>query len=926
MKQDASLRTLFDQARALDASAREAFVAAHCAQPLRAALQRLLLADAGDDDGVLARDPARLAEALGDDDPAPVFTPGQRIGDWELAAPLGEGGSSIVFRATRSSEGVQQQAALKLLRRALYTTEAQRAFRRERLALTQLEHAGIARLIEGGVTATGVAYLALEFVDGQPITTYVREQRLDLRARLLLFLQVCRPVDAAHRALIVHRDLKPSNVLVTRDGHIKLLDFGIAKLLDAEDDTHTQLPIFTPAYAAPEQRNGGLITTATDVHALGVLLGELVTGRRLNDGSSKTPSQRIEDDTEPGMLPATSQLTRKLVRGDLDNILLKALADEPERRYASAGALADDIERLLDHRPVAAHPPTRRYRASKFIRRHRGGVAITALFVVAVLTSLAIALWQATIARREAARANTVRDFVERIFEPVSEGVAEGKMPTLRDLVATSVTRLKANTDLGPAERVDLTLLFAGLTNSVGEGVRAGELADEAARLAAASLTPRDPLAIRALIKRGALAVRGGDYATGEPALREAERRLRADRGNDAQLADVLDNLAIVELDRGHTEAALKFERDALDARVRAFGPQARETATGYNNLGYGLEAAGRFDEAASAYQRSYEIDLKYREPESYPVLGGLANWGSALERAGHVARARDLFARALLGMEKIGGKPRLTKIVTAQKLCAADTMLFDTAAAARDCARMFAIDAEASGQAAAVHADSLRMETRRLLAAGRLGEAREMARRALDAYGDARESLTRRGLLLGTRAEIAWLEADAAAARDDALAARALTAAHRNSSVGIAADGLTALACAAAPSAACPADIDSTFAAEVERNAANPHPRMLLAWTALARRQLARGDAAHALATLDRGIESIRGEVGNDNALLRTALAWRSVALAAQGRCTEAAEASQAAAAGEAATRYPWFVEAWSSVERDRNCPLARR
>ena len=198
-----------------------------------------------------------------------------------------------MFCADRDCDGVRQVVALKILHRSLHSPEARRQFRRERQALTQLQHPGIARLIEGGISETGTAYIALELVDGKPITHYALEHKLDLRGRLELFLQVCRAVEAAHRALIVHRDLKPSNVLVTDDGTVKLLDFGIAKLLvTEEEETQTHLPSFTPAYAAPEQRSGAPITTATDVYALGVLLGELLTGKRLNDGSERTPSSR----------------------------------------------------------------------------------------------------------------------------------------------------------------------------------------------------------------------------------------------------------------------------------------------------------------------------------------------------------------------------------------------------------------------------------------------------------------------------------------------------------------------------------------------------------------------------------------------------------------------------------------------------------
>lgn len=407
---NSSLRELFDAASALPVAERPGWLAAHCPDPaLRAEVERLLAADAASTT-TPQRDALALAGAIGT--PSHTLEPGSRIGPFSVDDLLGEGGSSTVYRAHRDLDGVRQTVALKVLRRGLHAPEARRQFDRERQALAQLQHPSIAQFIDGGVTPEGQAFLALEFVDGAPITAYAREHALDFRRRIVLMVNVARAVAAAHRNLIVHRDLKPANILVTTDGHAKLLDFGIAKLLgEDQEPNRTVTRAFTPAYAAPEQRNGGAITTATDVYALGIVLGELVTGQRLTEGGTATPSSRITEDTAPGVLPAEPKLTRRLVKGDLDNILLKALEEEPERRYATAAAFADDLERLLDGRPVSAHPPSGWYRAQKFVQRHRGGVAITLLLSLAVLVSLGIAVQQAREAQRQAemARAEATR-------------------------------------------------------------------------------------------------------------------------------------------------------------------------------------------------------------------------------------------------------------------------------------------------------------------------------------------------------------------------------------------------------------------------------------------------------------------------------------------------------------------------------------
>jgi eukaryotic-like serine/threonine-protein kinase len=451
-------RQLFEQALLLGAADREVFLDTCCSDPdERAVLERLLAADTEADGPLLGQSAEDLFERVGEISHAPPS--GSCIGPFVLLDKLGEGGSSIVYRGEREQAGVRQQVALKLLRRGLHTADEQRHFRVERRALAQLQHPGIARLIEGGLTATGVPYIALELVEGQGIVDHARAHRLSLRQRLALFIDVCRAVEAAHRALIVHRDLKPSNILVTADGNVKLLDFGIAKLLDIDaeaQDAATQHAPMTPAYAAPEQFAHGPITTATDVYALGVVLGELITGQRREPGNSRTPSSQVsENSAEQTGTPSARVLRRKL-RGDLDNIVLKATAQDADDRYASAGALADDIARHLAGQPVVAHPPSTLYRARKFVSRHRGGVATTALFLLAIVASLGVALWQASVARNEAQRANSVRDFLLRVFSAAEPAGPRLAPPSVVDVVRASVREAQQSRSLHPAVRIEL--------------------------------------------------------------------------------------------------------------------------------------------------------------------------------------------------------------------------------------------------------------------------------------------------------------------------------------------------------------------------------------------------------------------------------------------------------------------------------------
>jgi len=578
--------------------------------------------------------------------------------------PLGQGGFATVYRAGRDNAGVRQEVALKLLHRGLHSTHARRQFQRERLALVQLRHPGIAHLIEAGVTEDGLAWIALELVDGLPITEHVRLHQLPLAARLRLFIQVCRAVDAAHRALIVHRDLKPSNVLVTAEGQVKLLDFGIAKLLETEpEDTRTQMHAFTPAYAAPEQRQGGLITTATDVYALGVLLGELLTGVRLQGGSTDTPSGRVTATSEPGVLPAPPSLTRRLLRGDLDNIVLKALADEPERRYPSAGALADDIERYLQHRPVLAHPPSAWYRTRRFVKRHVGGVVFTALLVVGILASLGVALWQAkeareqaALAREQTARAEAVRDFLLSVFEAGRADVPRERRPAIEDIVEDAGHRILEARNLGDGTRADMLLALAQVHHRLAAYERALAMLDAAEPLLESLHGRDDPRWWRARLLRAAVLLDQADHAQALAVTAPLLDLLRARRDGIT-----LEGLRLHAA--GLTQANRLEEARAVYAEVRALadtvaGDPAREHLRTDTSEAMGLVYAQHFPDglavADRAWQRWQALDL----PPDRDVLNLLQSISIAAEAVGDEARAETAYRDAIDLAERLHARP----------------------------------------------------------------------------------------------------------------------------------------------------------------------------------------------------------------------------------------------------------------------------
>ena len=391
----AEAERLFARALELSPEERMQFLERECAQVDVRLEAASLLEHAGDGltnfDEVIASAAADLASEVNPDE----RLVGTRLGPYRLISIAGHGGMGAVYRAMRDDGEFEQQVAIKLVRAAAESASAQHKFRQERQIMARLSHPNIARLLDGGSTHEGVPYLVMEFIEGEPITTWCISRALSVEERLRIFLMVCEGVEAANHDLVIHRDLKPSNILVTRDGSPKLLDFGIAKLLepDIRDGTltDTQFRAMTPDYAAPEQVRGEAVTAATDVYALGLVLYEVLTGVKAQRITNFTPGTmaRFISEVEP-VAPAV--INPHLPR-DLDNIIRMAIRKEPERRYASAAELGEDIRRYLTGRPVLARADTLAYRSAKFLRRHRVGFTAGAISVVVAICGFALFYW-----------------------------------------------------------------------------------------------------------------------------------------------------------------------------------------------------------------------------------------------------------------------------------------------------------------------------------------------------------------------------------------------------------------------------------------------------------------------------------------------------------------------------------------------------
>lgn len=406
------IEALFEHTLELPPDRRPAFLQKHCDgdDELRREVQSML--DSHARAGSFIDQPSLFVatEEIGELDSA--VASGQLIGAYRVVRELGRGGMGAVYLAERADEQYQKCVAIKLIKRGMDTDSVLRHFRNERQILASFDHPNVARLLDGGATEDGLPYLIMEYVEGLPIDNYCETHDLLLNERLQLFREVCAAVTYAHRHAVIHRDIKPSNILVTSDGAPKLLDFGIAKILQPGDAleasaTMTGLRLLTPEYASPEQVQGKPVTTATDVYSLGIVLYQLLAGRtpyRLKTGTPEEISRAIteQEPARPSTAVARSNESSisqipnpKLLRGDLDNITLKALRKEPERRYPSVEQFSEDIRRHIEARPIRARKDTIHYRAAKFVQRNRVATAAAMLVFLSLVGGIIATTWEA---------------------------------------------------------------------------------------------------------------------------------------------------------------------------------------------------------------------------------------------------------------------------------------------------------------------------------------------------------------------------------------------------------------------------------------------------------------------------------------------------------------------------------------------------
>ncbi|GAB4201306.1 MAG: hypothetical protein Tsb002_37870 [Wenzhouxiangellaceae bacterium] len=600
------LEQWFERALAAEDSAA---IIAECAaeNPIRAQrLQAMLAADAREQDPlqqVIAEESARASDAAQPD----------RIGPFEVVRRLGAGGMGVVYLCRRSGPDFEQLVAVKRLPAAGDSDFARQRLKMERRVLASLRHPNIAQLIDGGEDAGGTPWVALEYVEGQPIDRWVEQRGLGRHQRIECFLALCDAVQFAHRNLIVHRDIKASNVLIDAHGQLKLLDFGIAKLLDdagSIDAAPTVALTMTPHYASPEQVCGEPVTQASDVYSMGVLLYELLAGRRPYDFPTRRPStvERIVCESEPAPLGGRNAT-------DLDWILARAMHKEPARRYASARELGDDLRRWLNGRPVEARPDRALYRVNRFLRRHPLGASTVALIALLVIGFGITMAWQASqlamqrdAAEREARVASETAEFLTELFAVSDPRETNPADVRARDLLERAATDLPGELDSDPLTRARLMHVIGLAFANLGQAERGIDLLRQAMALRIAHAGDDSAQAADSRNRLGNVLRRFGRMVEAEPLLVRALQWREAHGAVDHDLADSYNNVGLLQNDLGHYEQAEQMLRRAIELHRQVGGPDTPRAAASLHNLSLSLRRQGEYDAAREAALESLAI------------------------------------------------------------------------------------------------------------------------------------------------------------------------------------------------------------------------------------------------------------------------------------------------------------------------------
>lgn len=613
--------------------------------------------------------------------------PRDAIGPYKLIRKIGEGGMGQVWLAEQS-EPIHRQVALKLIRSGVFDDGHRRRFQAERQSLALMDHPAIAKVFDASTTAEGQPYFVMEYVPGEPITAYCDRKKLSIPERLELFIKICKGVQHAHQKAIIHRDLKPANILVVEiDGKPapRIIDFGLAKTIEPFAPGESIFPgawaiAGTPGYISPEQAVGGDIDTRTDVYSLGVILYELLVGslpfdsekwrkqpldevlRQLREQDLPRPSTRISAERNLSTVSAPlrsiePKQLRKLLRGDLDSIAMKALEKDRVRRYGTPSELAADIKRYLSHEPVLASVASVGYRARKYVRRHRVAVAVASVFVVLLAAFAVVQTVQLRSITHERDRANRITDFMTNMFKVSDPGQARGNQVTAREILDKAASQIDSGLMHEPDLQTQMMMVMGQVYANLGLYDRAEALFRKAADVRLNRLGPENDLTLKSQAAIGWMLYRRGRYYDAEALLRRVlDVRMRRYGVKNADTLVTMSNLGVVLSQEGHNAEAESLERRVLDFRRRTLGDSDPNTLEAMNHLGYVLLNEGKWAEAESLDREQLQIFRRLEGNDGPQALIAAHNLANVLYRENRLAEAEALERETLAAKRRVLG------------------------------------------------------------------------------------------------------------------------------------------------------------------------------------------------------------------------------------------------------------------------------
>ncbi|HEV8042535.1 MAG TPA: serine/threonine-protein kinase [Bryobacteraceae bacterium] len=591
------------------------------------------------------------------------------IGRYRINRLIGEGGMGAVYEAEQ--EEPRRRVAVKVIKPGLATPERLRRFRQESQALGRLQHPGIAQIYEANSADTGFGpqpYIAMEFIHGLPLQRYAESHRLSTREKLLLIAKICDAVEHAHQRGLIHRDLKPGNILVDELGQPKILDFGVARVVEDPSDptVHTSLGqiIGTLAYMSPEQVQGDPleVDTRSDVYSLGVILYELLSGRLPYDVSHRQLPEAVHTirEDEPESLSSIS----RNYRGDIETLVRKALEKDKSRRYASAADLGADIQRYLRDEPIVARPPSAGYQLQKFALRHRVAVAVASgafLLLLAFAVVQAVQLRRTTEERdranRERDRATRITNFMTRMFKVSDPSEARGNSVTAREILDKASTDMVAGLSKDPEVQAQMLQVIAGTYANLGLYARAEELARHALAERQRVLGPGDPKTIESMAQLGWILDRGGHPPEGEKLERSALAGQRRVLGPDNPATlETEDHLALTLQDQGRINEAEQLEREVLEVATRKLGTENVQSLQAMSNLGGILWDKGRYAESEQEYRQVIDVGRRVWGPNHPETLKAISNLALVIQSRGGLAEAEQMDRDVLALAQRVFG------------------------------------------------------------------------------------------------------------------------------------------------------------------------------------------------------------------------------------------------------------------------------